>query len=84
MPDRLSIMPMDAILPIPPIHSKRRNHYNRILLYDNMALRDVKPFDKMQMVKLQDNLKAGATPEQIANLKRAQEHVAKANPKSNF
>jgi hypothetical protein len=29
-------------------------------------------------------LKAGATPEQIANLKRAQEHVAKANPKSNF
>ncbi len=49
-----------------------------------MALRDVKPFDKMQMGRLQENLKAGATPDQIANLERAQEHVAKANPKSNF
>ncbi len=49
-----------------------------------MALRDVKPFDKMQTRKLQENLKTGATPEQMANLKRAQEHVEKANPKSNF
>ncbi len=49
-----------------------------------MALRDVKPFDKMQMGKLQENLKKGATLEQVANLERAQEHVAKANPKSNF
>ncbi|MGY5149581.1 MAG: hypothetical protein ACW9W3_05920 [Candidatus Nitrosopumilus sp. bin_68KS] len=49
-----------------------------------MALRDVKPFDEMQMGQLRENMRAGATPEQVANLERAKEHVTKANPKSNF
>ena len=49
-----------------------------------MPLRDVKPFDAAQMALLQKNLKRGATAKQVENLKRAEEHVAKANVNRNF
>ena len=49
-----------------------------------MALRDVKQFDTKQMIQLKDNLESGASQKQVANLQRAQEHLAESKPKSNF
>ena len=49
-----------------------------------MTLRDVKPFDEAQLALLRKNLKRGATAKQIENLKKAEEHVAKAKANRNF
>lgn len=49
-----------------------------------MALREVKPFDKQQMEKLQANMKRGATEKQVKNFAEAQEYVKKANITRNF
>lgn len=49
-----------------------------------MALRDVKAFDTDQMTQLKENMKRGASEIQIANLKKAEDHVAKAKVTRNF
>jgi len=49
-----------------------------------MTLREVKPFDTKQWDQLQENLKAGATSKQVANLERAQEHVTNAKVTRNY